>query len=600
MADTVFCTTVSGRPPQVPGVEQMVGLFINNLPVRLRFSPSSPLLALAQEMQRQIAALQSQAQLSLREVAEAAGVADRASSLFDTLLVVENMPAGSDAWAGAGGLRVESVHNALKSAYSLTGVVVPGERIGLSLVLPDLDGTATARGEAMIEEFATVFAALPGLIDGTVAAVPLPAAAPCRLRKKARTSTTRRRRRGATRTALRRHRGSVLDVLAALLGPVSPAPRTCWRPVSPRWPRHSGGPAVGTARPPRAGHGADRTSQRRRAGAGALPERGRGDGVGCGGAAYRRGGPAFHLCPPHRRRCQRLPRSGPAFPADIPFWALQAPGLEKGQEPPTSVAALAAANLDALARRASAPRASSVATHSAASSPMRWPASFTRAARRPNGSSSSTRRPRSAAARCCRRIPNGRRHNGCCEWRRSAPATMRPRSPSAWRNCWRRPTSGFALACARMRQAGLIAPEADSAWLRRAYRASRALYDAFLAYAPPANAPRDLKLGLVRAAHPAGGDLSEADRAVLAAPDMGWSRLNDRVLGVHEVPGDHVSMLSGAAAVQTAGAIASFLDMSFLCAGRITPWGKARFAAQRDIDRRKTPRTGRRPERAGG
>ncbi|KPC63683.1 hypothetical protein ADL35_47605, partial [Streptomyces sp. NRRL WC-3753] len=34
--DVVFGSTVSGRPPEVPGVETMVGLFINTLPVRVR------------------------------------------------------------------------------------------------------------------------------------------------------------------------------------------------------------------------------------------------------------------------------------------------------------------------------------------------------------------------------------------------------------------------------------------------------------------------------------------------------------------------------------------------------------------------------------
>jgi len=37
--DVVFGTTVSGRPPGLPGVEHMVGAFINNLPVRLQIKP---------------------------------------------------------------------------------------------------------------------------------------------------------------------------------------------------------------------------------------------------------------------------------------------------------------------------------------------------------------------------------------------------------------------------------------------------------------------------------------------------------------------------------------------------------------------------------
>src|SRR5690606_40134498 len=37
--DVLFGATVSGRPPELPGVESMVGLFINTIPVRGRFAP---------------------------------------------------------------------------------------------------------------------------------------------------------------------------------------------------------------------------------------------------------------------------------------------------------------------------------------------------------------------------------------------------------------------------------------------------------------------------------------------------------------------------------------------------------------------------------
>ncbi|CAM5243163.1 hypothetical protein STENM327S_07277 [Streptomyces tendae] len=41
--DVVFGATVSGRPGAVPGVESMVGLFINTLPVRVRCAPGDTL-----------------------------------------------------------------------------------------------------------------------------------------------------------------------------------------------------------------------------------------------------------------------------------------------------------------------------------------------------------------------------------------------------------------------------------------------------------------------------------------------------------------------------------------------------------------------------
>jgi len=44
--DVVFGVTVSGRPAELAGVEQMVGLFINTLPLRVRLHPGEPLGAL--------------------------------------------------------------------------------------------------------------------------------------------------------------------------------------------------------------------------------------------------------------------------------------------------------------------------------------------------------------------------------------------------------------------------------------------------------------------------------------------------------------------------------------------------------------------------
>ena len=47
--DVVFGVTVAGRPPEIAGIETMVGLFINTLPLRVKLTPAKPLRALLQE-----------------------------------------------------------------------------------------------------------------------------------------------------------------------------------------------------------------------------------------------------------------------------------------------------------------------------------------------------------------------------------------------------------------------------------------------------------------------------------------------------------------------------------------------------------------------
>ena len=49
--DVVFGVTVAGRPAELAGVERMVGLFINTLPLRLRLPPQLPLSELLRQTQ---------------------------------------------------------------------------------------------------------------------------------------------------------------------------------------------------------------------------------------------------------------------------------------------------------------------------------------------------------------------------------------------------------------------------------------------------------------------------------------------------------------------------------------------------------------------
>lgn len=52
-SDVIFGVVVSGRPPQLDGVEEMIGSFINNLPVRVKFSPSISVISWLQNLQKE-------------------------------------------------------------------------------------------------------------------------------------------------------------------------------------------------------------------------------------------------------------------------------------------------------------------------------------------------------------------------------------------------------------------------------------------------------------------------------------------------------------------------------------------------------------------
>ena len=86
--DVVFGVTVAGRPPEIAGIETMVGLFINTLPLRIKLTPAKPLHALLQETQDSQSRLIAHQHLGLAEIQGLTGLGE----LFDTLVVFENYP----------------------------------------------------------------------------------------------------------------------------------------------------------------------------------------------------------------------------------------------------------------------------------------------------------------------------------------------------------------------------------------------------------------------------------------------------------------------------------------------------------------------------
>jgi mycobactin peptide synthetase MbtF len=89
-SDVVFGVTVSGRPGELTGVETMVGLFINTVPLRVRLDPAERVGAQCVALQREAALLRDHSYLAHAELRSLAGVGE----MFDTLLVYENFPPG--------------------------------------------------------------------------------------------------------------------------------------------------------------------------------------------------------------------------------------------------------------------------------------------------------------------------------------------------------------------------------------------------------------------------------------------------------------------------------------------------------------------------
>ena len=91
VGDVVFGAAVSGRSAEVPGIESMVGLFINTLPVRAQVNDSETVATYLKRLQVRQAQAREYEGTPVVKVLEWSDVR-RGTPLFDTLVVFENYP----------------------------------------------------------------------------------------------------------------------------------------------------------------------------------------------------------------------------------------------------------------------------------------------------------------------------------------------------------------------------------------------------------------------------------------------------------------------------------------------------------------------------
>ncbi|MGG4218363.1 condensation domain-containing protein [Paenibacillus jamilae] len=89
--DVLFGTTVSGRSSSLPGIERMVGLLMNTVPMRLQSGNSDTLQQALLDVQQASIARQPYETTPLVDI-QTYGNFRSTEPLFDTLLVIENYP----------------------------------------------------------------------------------------------------------------------------------------------------------------------------------------------------------------------------------------------------------------------------------------------------------------------------------------------------------------------------------------------------------------------------------------------------------------------------------------------------------------------------
>jgi len=144
-SDVVFGATVTGRSPEIPGIENMVGMFLNSVPVRVRQDLSRPesVAAMLARLQAEQSRLIAHHYLGLVDIRRAAGQAE----LFDVHLSFLNFP-------GAGttsGFPMSDVKTGVRTNFTLDLVVESsGDAINVEVAyMPGVFGRDRAQAVAL-------------------------------------------------------------------------------------------------------------------------------------------------------------------------------------------------------------------------------------------------------------------------------------------------------------------------------------------------------------------------------------------------------------------------------------------------------------------
>ena len=159
--DVVYGVTVSGRSPELPGSEEMVGLFINTLPLRVKLDDSKPLKQWLRELRNQSSEINQYSESRLVDIRGWSEV-PRGESLFESIVVYENYPVEESLRENSDELAVSSVQSLEKTHYPLTLYALPAEDLTLKIAFEENVGSEEERQQLIyqlvhiLEKFASL------------------------------------------------------------------------------------------------------------------------------------------------------------------------------------------------------------------------------------------------------------------------------------------------------------------------------------------------------------------------------------------------------------------------------------------------------------
>ena len=155
--EVVFGAVVSGRPPELDGIESMVGLFINTLPMRVAAPPAARIADWLDDLRQRQVELQAHEASSLVDVRRWSGADPDGGSpdreLFESTVVFENYPVDRAVREERGHLAIRDVRSRESAHYPLVLLAGPDPVLELRLTWDSgrFEATSARRIVAAVE-----------------------------------------------------------------------------------------------------------------------------------------------------------------------------------------------------------------------------------------------------------------------------------------------------------------------------------------------------------------------------------------------------------------------------------------------------------------
>ncbi|MEH2170918.1 MAG: condensation domain-containing protein [Nostoc sp.] len=128
----LYGCTVSGRPADLHGVESMVGMFVNTLPIHVNIDTEQLILSWLQRFQLQLVEVRDYEYTPLTEIHRWSEVPQKLT-LFESIVVVENFPVSEFIRDWKGNMEFQHTELYYRNNYPLNLVVYPNKELLIAI-----------------------------------------------------------------------------------------------------------------------------------------------------------------------------------------------------------------------------------------------------------------------------------------------------------------------------------------------------------------------------------------------------------------------------------------------------------------------------------